>query len=673
MFDFFRSLGVKTKVFLGFGIVLLTLVIVAGVGVTNFMKTNTDVDLMSNSVEEAVVASHVEAEFLKLRSAAREYASTNNGSSQQAALVKTLATSVRKQIGYAQQVVKTDEHRRMVIELSQAFDTYMKDFLEAERLQQEITHLIKDELTPAGETMIHDLDLLMERAIEEQNFDAVVKVGAAREHALLVELYTTKLLGVKDEGAAPKVKAEFSSMEETMTLVEGTLHTEEGQQLFDEAVAKLHAYQAISERIHADETLLRTMVDGEMVKLTDIITHDAEALVNEAGEARIVLTEETHDIIRMAVWEMLAIGLLGVVVGSISAWTIGSATANPIVEITAAMKKLASQQMDTPVPSQDRKDEIGQMAAALNTFKDAMIEAARLSEIQLMDAKAKEAQRQRMEEISTQFEHDVSDVVHSVSASTEQVRGTSESMATIADETAQRSSAVAAASEQAAANVQTVASAADELTASIGEISSQVSRGTAISDVAVKKVQRANTQVKGLAEAASHIGQVLSLITDIADQTNLLALNATIEAARAGDAGKGFAVVASEVKNLASQTARATEEISAQIDAIRNATDDAVHGIEDIGETIVELQEISATVAAAVEEQGAATNEIARNVEEASQGTSEVTRNIQAVSTGANDTEASAAEVITVVTDLASQNKNLTDQVRWFLSEIKAA
>lgn len=673
MSAFMQGLGIKTKIFGGFAIVLAILVTVTAIGVVNFMRANTDVDLLSDSVEEAVVAAHVEAEFLKLRSAAREYASNNAGDSHLAADVKNLAGKVRKEIDHAKDVVKTPEHRKMVEELSHAFDVYMKDFVEAERLQEEVKHLIKDELRPAGETMIHDLDLLMARAVEEGNFDAVVKIASAREHALLVELYSTMLLGVKDEAAAPKVESEFKKMEETMAAVKTTLHTDEGRRLFAEALDKFHDYQAVTKRIHDDEVNLRAIIDGEMVEMTNIITKDAEALVDEAGEARVILTEETHQIIETAEIEMVVVGVLGIVIGAVAAISIGNATANPIVQITEVMTKLASGAMDTQVPSKQRKDEIGKMAKALDTFKEGMIEANRLNELQLLEAKAKETQRQRMEEVSKKFESDVTGVVNTVSASTEQVHGSSQGMATIADDTARRSSAVAAASEQAAANVQTVASAAEELTASIHEIASQVGRGTTIADTAVAKVEGANEQVKGLAEAAEHIGEVLALITDIADQTNLLALNATIEAARAGDAGKGFAVVATEVKNLAAQTAKATEEITTQVNDIQQATGDAVHAILDIGDTINELREIATTVAAAVEEQGAATSEIARNVEEASHGTTEVTRNIRAVSEGANDTGASANEVITVIDDLASQNRVLTEQVRWFLSEIKAA
>ena len=273
--------------------------------------------------------------------------------------------------------------------------------------------------------------------------------------------------------------------------------------------------------------------------------------------------------------------------------------------------------------------------------------------------------------VADNFERNMKQVVDTVASAATELQSTAQGMEITAQSTSQQSMTVAAAAEEASSNVQTVASAAEELSSSISEISRQVSQSTQIAGAAVAEVDGANQKVQGLAEAAKKIGEVVALITDIADQTNLLALNATIEAARAGDAGKGFAVVASEVKNLANQTARATEEISAQIGGIQTATQDAVQAIGSIGGTIGKMNEIASAIAAAVEQQGAATQEIARNVEQAAAGTQDVSSNIVQVTQAATETGHSAGEVLVAAGELSKQSEVLGSEMKDFIVEMR--
>jgi methyl-accepting chemotaxis protein len=264
-------------------------------------------------------------------------------------------------------------------------------------------------------------------------------------------------------------------------------------------------------------------------------------------------------------------------------------------------------------------------------------------------------------------------VAKSLSEAAGALSADADSAAAAAEETSRQATAVASASEEASTNVQTVASAAEELSASITEITRQVSRSSASTSQAVADAQHTDAQIKGLAEAAQKIGDVLKLISAIASQTNLLALNATIEAARAGEAGKGFAVVASEVKNLANQTARATEEISSKITEMQSATTHSVQAVQAIGRIISDIHEVSATIAAAVEEQSAATQEIARNVQQASAGTSEVSANIVGISQAAADSGHTAARVSGASHRISGEVENLRREVQQFLAGMKAA
>mgnify|MGYP000008578486 CR=1 FL=1 len=319
-----------------------------------------------------------------------------------------------------------------------------------------------------------------------------------------------------------------------------------------------------------------------------------------------------------------------------------------------------------------RTDEFGTVARALDETKAALEEGEKREREQKAAEEAHLVQRreERMR-MAEQFETSVGAVVETVSAAANEMQTTARSVSTTADRTSQQATNVAAAAEQASANVQTVASAAEELSSSISEISRQVSQSTQVAGAAVAEVDGANEKVQGLAEAANKIGEVVALITDIADQTNLLALNATIEAARAGEAGKGFAVVASEVKNLANQTAKATEEISNQIGGIQGATQDAVQAIGSIGGIINQINEITSAIAAAVEEQGAATQEIARNVEQASSGTQEVSSNIAEVTQAASETGSSATQILDAAVQLGTQSDKLNTEVNNFLVTIR--
>lgn len=345
----------------------------------------------------------------------------------------------------------------------------------------------------------------------------------------------------------------------------------------------------------------------------------------------------------------------------------------PLQKIRNAMIEVADGHIDADVPYLHRHDEIGALAGALGTFKQNAQEKARIESEQAERSKAATNRQRAIESFIASFESQIGSSLEALARASGEMNQTSVKMSDISDRTNNQVHMAAKASDSASANVQSVAAASEELSMSITDISRQVSHAAGITTRAVEQISKTDTTVRGLAETASRIGDVIELINAIAGQTNLLALNATIEAARAGEAGRGFAVVASEVKSLASQTAKATEEISLQISAVQKVAQEAVSAIKGIGGTISEVNEVATAIAAAVEEQGAATQEITRNTQQAAQGTEQVSVNIAGVTEGADATGQSAQNVRTAAELLSIQAESLRKQVNDFLGNIRAA
>ena len=372
---------------------------------------------------------------------------------------------------------------------------------------------------------------------------------------------------------------------------------------------------------------------------------------------------------------LIAVAVLGILSGIVVGLLIARyGISRPISASVTSLRGLADGNLNVDIYGVGRKDEIGDIAGTMQVFKENLQRARTMEEeAKQAEQRAMAEKKRAMNELADNFEASVQGVVSTVSSSATQLQGNAQSMSSIAEETTRQASSVAAATEQASSNVQTVASAAEELSSSIAEIARQVESAAHISRTAVDEAQRTNATVESLAQAAEKIGSVVLLIQQIASQTNLLALNATIEAARAGEAGKGFAVVASEVKSLANQTGRATEEIASQIQAIQKETQGAVSAIRGIADTVLQVNQIAATIASAVEEQTAATGEISRNVQQAAQGTSEVSRSIVGVNEASNQAGQSASEVLRAASNLGLQAQTLQSSVDEFVKRIRTA
>jgi methyl-accepting chemotaxis protein len=410
-----------------------------------------------------------------------------------------------------------------------------------------------------------------------------------------------------------------------------------------------------------------------------------------------VYIDELQDLIWQATSRALMItGLILLLVAAISV-LVARGVAKAMHGMTSAMRELATGKLDVVLPGLGRRDEIGEIAEAVEAFKIKAVEKAEheakereereriaaqerhsleereAAQKKAADERAAAERRAAMLKLAADFESAVGGIVGAVSSAATELEAAAGTLTQTADTTQKLSTAVAAASEQASANVQSVASATEEMGASVQEIGRQVHESSRIAAQAVQQAQQTDNRINELSQAAGRIGDVVKLITAIAEQTNLLALNATIEAARAGEAGKGFAVVAQEVKALASQTAKATGEIGAQIAGMQSATNESVAAIKEIGSTIRHISDISGTIAAAVEEQGSATGEITRNVQQAARGTTEVASNIGEVQHGAAETGSASAQVLSSAQSLSQDSNRLKTELDRFLATIRAA
>ncbi|MBM3581699.1 MAG: HAMP domain-containing protein, partial [Alphaproteobacteria bacterium] len=499
--------------------------------------------------------------------------------------------------------------------------------------------------------------------------------------------YSLGMLPTKENVEATKkdIEAQRKIFEERFAQARATQDAEQKKHL-DTVEAAYQAYlKGLAATIaKADQWAGKVEISGGQKEIADIAAdhrplasnlrralNDYVKVSEEHGHHMAELAGKLYGTMR---WVLSGAAIAGIVIGLVLGVLISRVgVVNPIAKIVACLKSLSEGNLQTDVFGTGRKDEVGDIAKTTLVFKENMQKTKQMEEeAKQAEIRAAKEKKEMMNKMADDFESSVGGIVSAVSAAATELESSATAMSATAEETNRQATAVAAASEEASANVQTVASAAEELSASIAEISNQVAQAAKVSASAVEEANRANGMVQGLAQSSQKIGEVVELITSIADQTNLLALNATIEAARAGDAGKGFAVVAAEVKNLANQTAKATEEIGTQIGGIQGSTKDAVGAIQSIGKVIGEINQISSAIAAAVEEQGAATKEIARNVEQASAGTKEVSSNIAGVTQAAGETGQASAQIQTAAKELSQQSETLRNQVDKFIAQIRA-
>lgn len=656
----------------GFALVLILLATLAVNVWIAMREVQHDFDTFETISSNALVVEDVAVDFTELRRQVLIYVAS--GSPEAEKRIAENAREIREALQTVIPKFVSAQRQAQAREIAALTDEYVGNFAKVVELRKQREDAITAKYEPAALNARQKLTEAFDGAMKTGEDTLSAAAGKAQDNLGILRIRVARFIANPTEAGVTSINAALTDLEGSIAAAR-------------QAAARSPARDAVEAAAQAVAPLRGMLQTGmraslEMVEFVNVtnarVAERLSGRINELVDAQKAATAAIAKEVRAGIANdisiTIAISAIALGLGLIFSYVIAKGITAPIGGMTGAMTKLADGALDTEVPSLSNKDEIGAMAKAVQVFKDNAIRVKALEEEQkAAEARAAEEKRAAMNALADGFEAKVGGVVTDVSTQASRMQESATQMTATAEETSRQATAVAAASEQASTNVQTVAAATEELSSSISEISRQVTESARMSSKAVDDVGRTSQTVEALANAAQKIGNVVQLISEIASQTNLLALNATIEAARAGEAGKGFAVVASEVKSLASQTARATDEISSQINEIQTATGQSVEAMRSIGETISSMNSIASTIASAVEEQGAATQEIARNVQQAAAGTSEVSSNISGVTRAAEDTGTAASMVQKAAADLGSQAKDLRAAVEQFLSQVRSA
>ena len=664
------TLRFRGKITLGFAVVLAITAVSMGFAYFGFEGVSAGVTAYRNSVTEADLARNIDRELISYRGLARYYVIT--GKEDDAKAASQAEASLKEAIGQAMNRTRDAARLEGVKHLAKEFDNFAATFADILKVKGENAQLVQDGLTRGSSALRQRFDDLANTASEEllpEVETAAKQVGA--QYQAMATLANTFVLN-SDVALAKTALAGLQFVESSLQAVPTA--NEKIAPGVKEATGMLAQYrEALSRVLENTQTIgdleiqmngaASAIMQGASAMKADLVS-DQKRLEAES-DAGIIQTE--HLIV------MLAGG--GFLLGAVLALLLGKGISRPMIAMCKAMRELAGGHFDVVLPGLGRKDEVGEMAAAVEEFKlQAVAKAERDAAAQEAQNKASsEARRIELIRFADEFETAVGAIVSNVSASAVQLESAAGTLTRTAETTQGLSSQVAGASEEASSNMQSVASATEELSTSVDEIGKRVRESNRIAQAAVKQAEQTDGRIGKLSRAAQQIGDVVKLITAIAEQTNLLALNATIEAARAGESGRGFAVVAAEVKSLASQTAKATDEISSHISGMQDATQESVAAIKEIGGTIGQISEIASSISAAVEQQSTATQEIARSVQNVAQGTNQAAANIMQVNRGATETGSASEEVLNSALTLSSESTRLRAELDRFMANIRAA
>ena len=664
------TLRFRGKIMLGFAVVLAITAVSMGFAYLGFEGVSAGVASYRKSVSEADLARNIDRELISYRGLARYYVATGKEDDGKAAL--NAEASLKAAIEQAMKGTANPAALDQITRLAREFGAFTKIFAEILKVKGESALVAQNQLARGGNMLKYKLDELAGNAGEAELPAVQLGIKQVSTQYQAMTALANMFVVNPEQAVATSAMARLKFVENALHAISTT--DEKIVAGLREAARLLEDYkQALNklvENAKSIEELTAEMTDsaaaimkGSSVMKANLLS-DQQRLEMESDTA---IVQTQHLIVALAGGSLF--------LGAVLAIVLGTGISRPMTAMCRAMRELASGHFDVVLPGLGRKDELGEMADAVEQFKlQAIAKAERDAAAQDAQNKASStARRTELIRFADEFEAAVGAIVSNVSASAVQLESAAGTLTRTAETTQSLSSKVAGSSDEASSNMQSVASATEELSASVDEIGKRVRESSRIAEAAVAQAQQTDGRIGKLSRAAQQIGDVVKLITAIAEQTNLLALNATIEAARAGEAGRGFAVVASEVKSLASQTAKATDEISSHILGMQGATQESVAAIKEIGGTISQISDIATSISTAVEQQSSATQEIARSVQNVAKGTDEAAADVMEVHRGATETGSASAEVLHSARTLSSESTRLRSELDRFMANIRAA
>jgi methyl-accepting chemotaxis protein len=655
---------------LGFAVVLAISAVSMGIAYMGFERVSAGVASYRNSVSEADLARNIDREVISYRELARYYVVTAKDDDAKAAL----AAEARLKDAIDRSMRGTINPARLdqITRLAREFQSFTKIFADIVKFKSDSALLVQNKLTRDANTLRYKLDDLPSNADDSELQAIQFGTKKVNEQFQAASALANTFVINSDQAIATGAMARLKFVENSMNAISSK--DERIVAGLKEAAGLLDEYGQVLAKLIANSKEVDELV-AEMADSADAIVKGAGAMKADLLSDQQRLESESDTAIGETERLILMLAGGGFLLGAALALVLGKGISRPMIAMCQAMRELAGGNFDVVLPGLGRRDELGEMAGAVEEFKmQAIAKAERDASAQ--DAQNKAASAARRAELirfADDFETAVGAIVSNVSASAVQLEQAAGMLTRTAESTQSLSSQVADASEEASSSMQSVATATEELSASVDEIGRRMRDSNKIAEAAVLQAQQTDGRIGKLSRAAQEIGDVVKLITAIAEQTNLLALNATIEAARAGDAGRGFAVVAAEVKSLASQTAKATDEISTHIAGMQGATAESVAAIKQIGGTIGQISSIASEISSAVQQQSSATQEIARSVQSVAQGTHQAASNIMQVNRGATETGSASEEVLNSAKTLSSESTRLREELDRFMANIRAA
>jgi methyl-accepting chemotaxis protein len=664
------ALRFRAKIMLGFAVVLAISAGSMGFAYLGFERVSGVVDTYRRGVLEADLSRDIDRELMSYRLLARYFVATGKEEDGKAALE---AEARLKDAILASMKGTTDPARlEQLAKLEREFRTFTKIFADMLKVKDESARIAQNQLGRTGNSLRYKLDDLPSNAEDEEM--PVITLGAKKvtEQFQAVTALANTFVVNSDQTVANSALARLKFVENSLKAISTT-----NAKILDgikEVSSMLEEYRTSLAKLIGNAKEIQELIQ-EMTETAAEINKASAAMKSALLADQKRLETESDSTIGETERLIMILAAGGFLLGCVLAFLLGTGISRPMTAMCNAMRKLAAGEFEVVLPGLGRRDELGEMASAVEEFKvQAIARAERDAATQEAQNKAASAARRaELIRFADEFEAAVGAIVANVSSSAVQLEAAADTLTRTAETTQNLSSQVAGASKEASSNMQSVASATEELSTSVDEIGRRVKESSQIAEAAVRQAEQTDGRIGKLSRAAQEIGDVVKLITAIAEQTNLLALNATIEAARAGDAGRGFAVVASEVKSLASQTAKATDEISSHIAGMQGATQESVAAIKEIGGTIGKISDIAATIASSVEQQSSATQEIARSVQTVAQGTQAAASNVMQVNRGATETGTASEEVLNSARSLSSESTRLREELDRFMANIRAA